>query len=250
MSANRYVLFLKRMRAAQEFGFQFAGTSSFKLPPNANIAGQQRKLIAPDDPTIAHDIINVWLDDEYGLRRAPGNVQTIVDIGANVGLFSLLARHRFPAASIHAYEPDKTVLGFTERNLAGCNVVLHGEGVADADGHCSIISRGSTRGNRTIPTNKGTKLTSLGAVVERVGGSIDLLKIDCEGAEWDIFRDKDAMANVRAIRMEYHLWDGRTVDDLRKVAAQLGFRISIKSQADKGGYGIAWLDNSALAPRA
>lgn len=250
MSANRYVLFMKRMRAAQEFGFRFTGTSRMQFPPSANIAGQQRNLIAPDDPAIAYDIINVWLDDEYGLRCAAGEVRTIVDIGANVGLFSLLARHRFPAATIHAYEPDQNLLGFTERNLAGCNVVIHEEGVASADGYCSILSRGSSRGNRTISTNEGTKLTSLRAVVERVGGSIDFLKIDCEGAEWDIFSDKEAIANVRAIRMEYHLWDGRTVDDLRAVAAQLGFRISIKSQADKGGYGIAWLDNLALDPRS
>jgi FkbM family methyltransferase len=250
MRGNRYLLFLKRMRAAQEFGFRFPGTSRMQFPPSAYIAGQQRDLVAPDDPAIAYDIINVWLDDEYGLRCAADNVRTIVDIGANVGLFSLLARHRFPAATIHAYEPDKNLLGFTERNLAGCNVVIHGEGVASADGHCSILSRGSSRANRTISTSEGTKLTSLAAVVERVGGAIDLLKIDCEGAEWDIFRDKEAIANVRAIRMEYHLWDGRTLDDLRAFAVKLGFRISIKSEADKGGYGIAWLDNATLDPRS
>ncbi len=45
-----------------------------------------------------------------GVEHAPvlhmlGEVHTLVDIGANRGQFSLVARHTFPRARIHAVEP-------------------------------------------------------------------------------------------------------------------------------------------------
>ena len=41
-------------------------------------------------------------------RRAMGqlNVRTVVDIGANIGQFSLLCRVLYPAAQIYAFEPQ------------------------------------------------------------------------------------------------------------------------------------------------
>jgi FkbM family methyltransferase len=164
-----------------------------------------------------------------------------VDIGANVGLFSMLARHRFPAATIHAYEPDPSVLEFTERNLSATGVSLYREGVASRDGQGEVVSLGSTRLNQINPVEDGSvRLTRLETVVARIGGEIDLLKLDCEGFEWDIFREEAAFAHVRTIRMEYHLIDGHTLDDLFAVTSKLGFRRT--HLHPDNGFGIAWFD--------
>lgn len=80
-------------------------------------------------------------------------------------------------------------------------------------------------------------------MIDRIGGRIDLLKIDCEGAEWDIFEQHDAFRNVHQIRMEYHLLEGRDLARFEDTVGELGFRI-IKLIPNRG-FGIAWLENAA-----
>ena len=80
----------------------------------------------------------------------------------------------------------------------------------------------------------------------RIGGRIDLLKVDCEGAEWDFMRDPELFAHVGAIRMEYHLVDGRTLDDVHRLADKIGFKVT--KLDENSGFGIAWLDRIAHAP--
>ena len=68
---------------------------------------------------------------------------------------------------------------------------------------------------------------------------MDLLKLDCEGAEWDIFRDPKPFANVQSVRMEYHLTEGKTLTDLRKIVESLGYVID--HLEENTGFGIVWL---------
>ena len=73
-----------------------------------------------------------------------------------------------------------------------------------------------------------------------MGGPVDLLKIDCEGAEWDFMTDPAQFAQVGAIRMDYHSIDGRTLADLHAMAKAIGFKVV--HLLENHGFGIAWLD--------
>ena len=213
------------------------------MPNAAILNGKRRKIFSPADPTLVHDIINVWLDDEYGLSKVGFEVKSLVDIGANIGVFSLFAHHCFPDAKIHAYEPDAEVLNYTAPNLEHTDVTLFREGVAGAEGCGEMVRSGSSRLNQvTVSAEGGVPLVSLATVVARMGGAIDLLKLDCEGFEWDIFNDARPFAAVRAIRMEYHLVGGKSLGDLRAIAGRLGFAITHLQEDD--GFGIAWLDRA------
>ena len=84
-------------------------------------------------------------------------------------------------------------------------------------------------------------LVSLRTAVERLGGAVDLLKLDCEGAEWEMFDDLEPFKAVRMVRMEYHLTRpdrslGWMIDRLESV----GFSL-LKLQLNQG-FGIAWFD--------
>ena len=59
----------------------------------------------------------------------------------------------------------------------------------------------------------------------RLGGGVDLLKLDCEGAEWSILTDTESLAAVRSLVMEYHLVDGHTEAELVSIVTKLGFRV-------------------------
>ena len=41
-------------------------------------------------------------------------------------------------------------------------------------------------------------------VAKRLGGNIDLLKMDCEGSEWLILQDLETLKHVRYLTVEYH----------------------------------------------
>jgi len=75
-------------------------------------------------------------------------------------------------------------------------------------------------------------------VIERLGGKIDILKIDCEGAEWELFEDAASWQKVNSVTMEYHLWarPGSSVEDVKEKFNELGFRVISHSPiSDKFG---------------
>jgi FkbM family methyltransferase len=216
------------------------------LPNRLRLFGETLTLKYPDDPTLISDVINILLDDEYGLRNIRPPVSTVVDIGANIGLFSLWARHHFPTATIHAYEPNDAIWDFTVRNLRKAKVVLFNEGVGSEESAGTLILEHSSRLVATKKDSRGSvKLTGIDTVIERLEGKhLDLLKIDCEGAEWDIFLRKDAFRTVRHVRMEYHLDQRHNMVSFEAVTSKLGFKIT--RLIPNRYFGIAWLENVGL----
>ena len=75
---NRYLLFARRMYIAYTLGFKFLGTSHTSPPKRVLLAGKAWVLAYPADPALINDVINLWLDDEYGLREISQPVNTIV----------------------------------------------------------------------------------------------------------------------------------------------------------------------------
>ena len=72
----------------------------------------------------------------------------------------------------------------------------------------------------------------------RIGGFVDLVKIDCEGAEWDLFKAKDVWQHISSIRMEYHLWRVHTYAEVVEAMHELGF--NIVRHVPSGEWGIVW----------
>jgi FkbM family methyltransferase len=68
--------------------------------------------------------------------------------------------------------------------------------------------------------------------VEKCGGSVDLLKVDIEGAEWDVFFDTppEWLFPIKQISMELHteFSRGRSVQDLIFLLESRGFKMNIK----------------------
>ncbi len=240
---NRILTFLRRWWRAHAYGVRFRGMARTRLPGAITFGGRPCHLDLPDEPILVADFVNVVLDDDYGLRALSHPPRTIVDVGGNVGLFALLARERFPAAMIHVYEPSPRTAAFARTNTMAPETTVFVEGVAAESGSADMVELGSTNLARTEKSATGAiALTSFAHVLERIGGRIDLLKVDCEGAEWDFMRGADLFRGVGAIRMEYHLVDGRTLDDLDALAAGIGFRVD--QLMPNQGFGIAWLERA------
>ena len=117
------------------------------------------------------------------------------DIGANVGLYTLLMARR--AARVYAFEPLPRNVRYLAATVAAnrlTNVTIVPCAVAASVGLAAFAEgadwgRGSLGAGGTQPV--GT--VSVDAVVERTGSAPALLKIDVEGAEMDVLTGAAAL---------------------------------------------------------
>jgi hypothetical protein len=81
---------------------------------------------------------------------------------------------------------------------------------------------------------------SFNDVVTRLG-FVDVLKLDCEGAEWDVFTDRIPWTRVRSLVMEYHLWGKPGSDEqfLERQLRDLGF-VNVSICPSAKGRGLAF----------
>lgn len=139
-----------------------------------------------------------WNAEEYAAFARdvrPGDV--VVDIGANLGAYSLLfAQWVGPAGHVHAFEPAPGArLGLARHaalnGMAG-RITIHAEAVAGRPGTASFRAVGPHGDNRILcrPDEGSTlvRTTSVDAFCRESGVKPRLLKIDVEGAELDVLR--------------------------------------------------------------
>jgi FkbM family methyltransferase len=139
--------------------------------------------------------------DEYAPPRefplAREAVRTVLDIGANVGVTALYFSQIFPNARIYAFEPAPDNFAVLAKNVANCDRIRafnFGLGADDATlelfasdnpvnfGGYSLHAAGSDTSKKV-----SIRVRSVKSVLQEIAvESVDVIKIDTEGAEWDI----------------------------------------------------------------
>ena len=160
-----------------------------------------------------HAFAQVFIQREYDFDWG-GELERIVDAGANVGLATLYFKERFPRARIAAVEPHPGNAEAYRGNTAHLKGVelfeaaLHcrsGETLAVTDeGHGSNAFM--TRANGGAQTVAETETVTISDAMQRMGWqALDLVKIDIEGGEGVLFEDNlDWMDVTRHIVLEFH----------------------------------------------
>jgi FkbM family methyltransferase len=151
----------------------------------------------------------------YGTAIQDGWI--IVDIGAGLGDFTVFAARRTPHGRVFAYEPAPDSAALLDENLRQNglkNVDVFPYAVSRENGELRLdISGGVAVQYRTVgDTNpEGDKITVRSVALADVlsglpGGACDFLKMDCEGAEYDMLLNLDeaALKRIRRICLEYH----------------------------------------------
>ena len=226
------------------FGVPFLLPRWFQMPSHLRVGRRTMELRFLDEAGVDADFITCVLRNTYGLGHQLAEIRTIVDVGASFGFFSLAARARYPDAAIHAYEPNPRILPLLRANAAGFDVQIHAEALGAQDGAVNLIDDGPSNQARIGALENNAPAcevleVSLETAVKQAGGRIDLLKLDCEGAEWKILKASDGWQSVRNVRLEYHLFRGESAEDAARELSRLGFRvIRIQRYHDTGG--IIW----------
>jgi len=147
-----------------------------------------------------------FLDQFY--TRYGTNIESdwiIVDIGAAIGEFTVYAAQRAPAGEVYAYEPNPQSFALLQENIMLnklSNVQAFCVGVWDQAGAMQLnLAQQAETAIAEIPVITFDQL-----VRDSVDSVIDLLKLDCEGAEYAILMGASAksLARVQRIVMEYH----------------------------------------------
>ena len=225
--------YLNRRRAAAKLGFTFRRSREFEPPSWIRVRGNKQELRLPSDHGTKIAFFDILLDDCYGLRDFPDDVTSVLDVGAHAGLFSLAARMRLPHAEIHAYEPNPEMLPFLDQQSRIGNFSVFPEAIGVRSGQVAIITGEDSVHTKVAPDpGSNIKCSGFADAIGRLKNEPVLVKLDCEGAEWEILGDPIGWDRVRYLTMEYHLWAGYTLVELRRRVEAIGF--VIQSLADTG----------------
>ena len=155
----------------------------------------------------------------------------VMDIGANIGDFSLQVAQRCPTGRVIAVEPLSEHARILKGHIA-MNAYRHVTCVQSAvgaeEGMTGITVDGAQSRQYSVSGRmESVRQTTLSRLMdEHELAHVDLLKLDCEGAEWDILpAAENALPRVRQICMEYHCERGWTPERLAGWLRDRGYRV-------------------------
>ncbi len=141
----------------------------------------------------------------------------ILDCGSNIGMSIAFFKLAYPGSSITGFEPDpvnfRCLQANTRRHFS--DVIVHEKALSDRVGFTRLFSAGDGKGSTTKTLFKDllgnadsqTNEVSVVRLSEYIGGPVDLLKLDVEGAETLVLHDlleSGKLSMIRTCIIEFH----------------------------------------------
>lgn len=154
-----------------------------------------------------------------GRLRAAGRRVLFLDIGADLGTYTVVVGNRFkddPGLSIMAFEPASSSFGFLKENIRlnglegkaePCNFPLYSTDGLELDFSFNPSAPGTSGLSASAPEGTDKVVTrTLDSVLEGRAGDPDalVLKMDVEGVETDVLRGAEKTLGERPGGMEVH----------------------------------------------
>lgn len=217
----------------------YLGFSKLKYPYEMSLKnGLSITLESWEDLTTAWV---VFFGNEYNLNARD---KTVVDLGANIGAFSLHVAHSLPNVKIYSVEPFPSTFAKLCENIQRNHLdsrieCLNVASVGESQPVYMDENDGIPSHSRKTDAKAGLKIQglSLKDIFNRFGLThVNFLKVDIEGAEYELF-GKTPVADMQCvdrIGLEYHGSGSREklFDHLHKA----GFKVS--SHSKKGFSGL------------
>ena len=198
---------------------------------------------SPDEIDLSFLFHEIWIDRVYcpkGYLVSGGDV--VIDIGGNIGVFAAFVAVQDPQIRVFSFEPFPENTEYFERNISRSgikNVTLFQKAVAGKAG-----IRALTVSDSWVTHSLGTE-GSTGNMIEvecvpldqvlNETGYCSLLKIDCEGSEYEIFEgaSERTLKRIQKVVCEYHKTADRDGENLRTFFEANNFKIDVFERLDE-----------------
>lgn len=212
-----------------------------KLAPAYEAAG----LIFHHRPMDRSAIDEVCVLDVYGLkdRQLSG---TVIDVGAHIGSFSMMVKRLFPHVHVIAFEPNVENIDLLERNCLENGVEVSAYRLAVWGELQTMQVQGEGPTSYTVPGGDVFGIT-LDEVLEK-HEEVDLLKLDCEGAEVSAIlgAHPTTMHKIKSIVGEFHGLSDDWGQWARYLAAFFDLKIRAHDYPDHPYGGMFWGERRAV----
>ena len=191
-----------------------------------------RKLRLVDTWSFLWQYHEIFYKQSYHFKTSKTN-PLIIDCGSNIGLSILYFKNIYPESRIIAFEADQDVFMTLIDNTRGFDGVEYNQKAIWIHDGGIFLERDFVDGGRiTEHSEHAVPSVRLKALLEQYD-QIDMLKIDIEGAEYDLIEDcRDVLFKVRCLFVEIHCFAGQR-QQLSRVLQTLegnGFRYFIKNE--------------------
>lgn len=234
-------------------GRRFSGEVTFRTRTGLVIT-------CPNVPGARVPVYEIFAEDCYELESFLGPLGgrsiTVIDIGAHIGAFACQLAAAVPSASIYCFEPSVTTASYLRRNIAvngfADRVSIEVAAVSEASGWGTLADNGAGSALNGLIADDAidtaaTKVatTTFDDVVAAIGAPVDVVKIDCEGGEYDavLASSPASWASVSRVVLEYHPHPKYTWPQLRDWFAEQGLE-PVRESASSPEQGSAWLARS------
>lgn len=211
-------------------------------------------VVTPVDAELTALFHEIWVDRCYvpePLTLEPHD--TIVEIGAHMGVFTLWAAAQYPGIRVVSLEPCPESFAILQQNISRNrlkSVELLQSACGGHSGPAILVSRGPNSMHTlydrdlllsTFRSLGPVRMLSLDDLFNQLGiGRCGLLKLDSEGAEYEILLNaSDAtLHRIRNIAMEYHVGlNDHTPDELADFLSDKGFAVKVQPmRSTEDGY--------------
>lgn len=166
------------------------------------------------------------------------DAKTVFDVGANCGIFAALCAKKFPAATIHAFEPTTALQPMLARNCTSPNIAVHQLAISDHNQDATLYIHPDSQQANSLqasaveafldPARMQTETIHCATidsfVAEHSVPPIDVLKVDVQGLEGAVLRGaRNALDDVRYLFLEVTWLDLEGVQRILPAAEHYGF---------------------------
>jgi FkbM family methyltransferase len=219
-----------------------------------------QRISCPNRPGARVPIYEVYAEDTYGLATFLGAMVKrpirVIDIGAHVGAFACQLAGLSPEATIECFEPSTSTAAYLRRNAEqngwSARIVVDERAVAGHSGFADFVDNGAGSALNglidSVPTGAtgesatSVPTTTFDEVVASREQPVDVVKLDCEGGEYDAVLNSStkSWASVDRVVLEYHPSTQHNLDELTTWFTSCGLSL-LRQHATSADQGTAWL---------
>lgn len=187
-----------------------------------------------------------FIDKIYDPYLKEKTFNTVVDVGANVGMWIEYIKTISNPSRVFAIEPNKTALDILNKSFDDITVIDAALHTSDEKISFYVDGQNSTISSIDNHSNFATKHEVQGISIKTFLKNnnidkIDLMKIDIEAAEYDLVSsfDADDLSIIDNMLIEYHFLGDKTIEDVFELLEFLqsnGYKTNMRNVSNVGGF--------------